>query len=250
MEKVKLYENERVDSLLAENLQIIQSADVFSFSLDAVLLADFVKSVSRPDRKAVDLCAGNGAVGLFISKKFAGRIDQVEIQSRLADMNQRSLELNGLTNRIKVYNRDLKDAFSFLEKDSYDVVTCNPPYFKTLPQSKKNPNQYLALARHEIAVTLEDTVKVTSGLLKTGGKAYYVHRPDRLIEILDTMQAHRLAPKRIKLIYPKQGRDANMVLIEAIKDGKSDGLKFLPPVITYTDQNEYTPTIKEILYGK
>lgn len=250
MEKVKLYENERVDSLLAENLQIIQSADVFSFSLDAVLLADFVKSVSRPDRKAVDLCAGNGAVGLFISKKFAGQIDQVEIQSRLADMNQRSLELNGLTDRIKVYNRDLKDAFSFLEKDSYDVVTCNPPYFKTLPQSKKNPNQYLALARHEIAVTLEDTVKVTSGLLKTGGKAYYVHRPDRLIEILDTMQAHRLAPKRIKLIYPKQGRDANMVLIEAIKDGKSDGLKFLPPVITYTDQNEYTPTIKEILYGK
>ena len=250
MEKVKLYENERVDSLLAENLQIIQSADVFSFSLDAVLLADFVKSVSRPDRKAVDLCAGNGAVGLFISKKFAGRIDQVEIQSRLADMNQRSLELNGLTERIKVYNRDLKDAFSFLEKDSYDIVTCNPPYFKTLPQSKKNPNQYLALARHEIAVTLEDTVKVTSGLLKTGGKAYYVHRPDRLIEILDTMQAHRLAPKRIKLIYPKQGRDANMVLIEAIKDGKSDGLKFLPPVITYTDQNEYTPTIKEILYGK
>ena len=250
MEKVKLYENERVDSLLAENLQIIQSADVFSFSLDAVLLADFVKSVSRPDRKAVDLCAGNGAVGLFISKKFAGRIDQVEIQSRLADMDQRSLELNGLTDRIKVYNRDLKDAFSFLEKDSYDVVTCNPPYFKTLPQSKKNPNQYLALARHEIAVTLEDTVKVTSGLLKTGGKAYYVHRPDRLIEILDTMQAHRLAPKRIKLIYPKQGRDANMVLIEAIKDGKSDGLKFLPPVITYTDQNEYTPTIKEILYGK
>ena len=250
MEKVKLYENERVDSLLAENLQIIQSADVFSFSLDAVLLADFVKSVSRPDRKAVDLCAGNGAVGLFISKKFAGRIDQVEIQSRLADMNQRSLELNGLTDRIKVYNRDLKDAFSFLEKDSYDVVTCNPPYFKTLPQSKKNPNQYLALARHEIAVTLEDTVKVTSGLLKTGGKAYYVHRPDRLIEILDTMQAHRLAPKRIKLIYPKQGRDANMVLIEAIKDGKSDGLKFLPPVITYTDQNEYTPTVKEILYGK
>ena len=250
MEKVKLYENERVDSLLAENLQIIQSADVFSFSLDAVLLADFVKSVSRPDRKAVDLCAGNGAVGLFTSKKFAGRIDQVEIQSRLADMNQRSLELNGLTDRIKVFNRDLKDAFSFLEKDSYDVVTCNPPYFKTLPQSKKNPNQYLALARHEIAVTLEDTVKVTSGLLKTGGKAYYVHRPDRLIEILDTMQAHRLAPKRIKLIYPKQGRDANMVLIEAIKDGKSDGLKFLPPVITYTDQNEYTPTIKEILYGK
>lgn len=250
MEKVKLYENERVDSLLAENLQIIQSADVFSFSLDAVLLADFVKPVNRPDRKAIDLCAGNGAVGLFISKKFAGQIDQIEIQPRLADMNQRSLELNGLTDRIKVYNRDLKDVFSFLEKDSYDVVTCNPPYFKTLPQSKKNPNQYLALARHEITVTLEDTVEATSGLLKTGGKAYYVHRPDRLIEILDTMQAHRLAPKRIKLVYPKQGRNANMVLIEAIKDGKSDGLKFLPPVITYTDQNEYTPTIKEILYGK
>lgn len=250
MKKVKLYENERIDSLLAENLQIIQSADVFSFSLDAVLLADFVRPVHRPDRQAVDLCAGNGAVGLFISRKFAGKIDQVEIQPRLADMNRRSLELNGLTDRIKVYNRDLKDAFSFLEKDSYDVVTCNPPYFKTLPQSKKNPNPYLALARHEIAVTLEDTVKITSGLLKAGGKAYYVHRPERLMEILNTMLAHRLAPKRIKLVYPKQQRDANMVLIEAIKDGKPDGLKFLPPIITYTDQNEYTATIKEILYGK
>lgn len=250
MKKVDILKNERIDSLFSQGIEIIQSSEVFSFSLDAVLLADFVKPISRPDKKAVDLCAGNGAVGLFISKKFAGQIDQVEIQSRLAEMNQRSVVLNDLEDRIKVYNRDLKDAFSFLEKDSYDVVTCNPPYFKSLPQSKKNPNEYLAIARHEIKVTLEETIKIASGLLKTGGKAYFVHRPDRLMEIFDLMITNRLAPKRIKLIYPKKGRDANMVLIEAIKDGKQDGLKFLPPIITYTEQNEYTNEVKEILNGK
>lgn len=250
MGKINLLENERIDSLFSQKIEIIQSSEVFSFSLDAVLLADFVKPVSRPDKKAVDLCAGNGAVGLFISKKFAGQIDQVEIQPRLADMNQRSIILNDLEKRIKVYNHDLNDAFSFLEKDSYDVVTCNPPYFKSLPQSKKNPNEYLAIARHEIKVTLEETIKIASGLLKTGGKAYFVHRPDRLMEIFDLMITNRLAPKRVKLIYPKEGRDANMVLIEAIKDGKQDGLKFLPPIITYTEQNEYTNEVKEILNGK
>lgn len=250
MEKVKILENERVDALFSENVKIIQSKDVFSFSLDAVLLANFVHSVTRPDRKAVDLCSGNGAIGLFISNKFAGQIDQVEIQPQLANMNQRSVLLNGLKERIHVFNRDLKESFSFLEKDSYDVVTCNPPYFKCLPQSKKNPNRCLALARHEITVTLEDTVKVASGLLKAGGKAYYVHRPERLMEILDVMKAYRLAPKRIRLVYPKKKRNANMVLIEAIKDGKNDGLTFLPSIITYTDENEYTGEVKEILYGK
>lgn len=250
MEKVRILENERIDALFSENVKVIQSKDFFSFSLDAVLLANFVHSVTRLDRKAVDLCSGNGAIGLFVSSKFAGQIDQIEIQSRLADMNQRSILLNGLNGRVHVYNRDLKDAFSFLEKDSYDIAMCNPPYFKSLPQSKKNPNRCLALARHEITVTLEDTVKVASGLLKAGGKAYYVHRPERLIEILDVMKAYRLAPKRIKLVYPKKGRNANMVLIEAIKDGKNDGLIFLPPIITYTDKNEYTKEVKEILYGE
>lgn len=250
MKKVEILNNERVDALFSENVKIIQNKDFFSFSLDAVLLANFVHPVVRADKKAVDLCSGNGAVGLFVSNKFAGQIDQVEIQSQLSDMNRRSIILNGLEERMNVFNRDLKESFSFLEKDSYDVVTCNPPYFKSLPHSKKNPNHYLALARHEITVTLEDTVKIASGLLKTGGKAYYVHRPERLMEILDVMKKYRLAPKKIKLVYPKSGRNANMVLIEAIKDGKNDGLVFLPPFVTYTAENEYTKEIKEILYGK
>lgn len=247
---INLEENERIDQLYSQDVQIIQSSEVFSFSLDAVLLASFIKADSRSNKKAVDLCAGNGAVGLFISKKFKGQIDEVEIQPRLADMAQRSVKLNHLENRIKVYNRDLNEAALFLKKDNYDVVTCNPPYFETLPHSKKNPNEYLAIARHEIKVTLKQVIEVSSGLLKTGGKLYLVHRPERSLEIMEMMMQNRLAPKKIKLVYPKANKEANMILIEAIKDGKKGGIKYLPPIITYTDENEYTQQVKELIYGK
>lgn len=250
MTKVSLLEDERIDQLFAQDIQIIQSLHVFSFSLDAVLLADFVDETNNIHKKAVDLCAGNGAVGLFMSSKFKGRIIEVELQQRLADMARRSVLLNDLSERIKVYNKDLNSAFDFLPKDNFDVVTCNPPYFASLPQSKKNLNPYLAIARHEIKVTLKQVIQVTSGLLKMGGKAYFVHRPDRLLEILELMGNNRLAPKKIKLIYPKKNKEANMVLIEAIKDGKKGGLKFLPPLVVYTDQNEYTSQVKKLLYGK
>lgn len=249
MEKIKLNADERIDQLYSMDVQIIQSAEVFSFSLDAVLLADFVKESKKENKKALDLCAGNGAVGLFISAKFAGKIDAVEIQPRLADMASRSVKLNNLKNRFTVYNEDLNNVDNFLKKDSYDVVTCNPPYFKTLPQSKKNPNEYLAIARHEIKVNLEQVIKKASEMLKFGGKLYLVHRPERISEILSTMNKFKLEPKKIKLVYPKDGKDANIILIEAIKDGKSGGIKFLPPIITYDDQNNYTKQVRDILYG-
>lgn len=246
---IKLYEDERIDQLYAQDVKIIQSSSVFSFSLDAVLLANFVKPSFKNNKKALDLCAGNGAVGLFISKIFKGKIDEVEIQNRLADMALRSVKLNDLENKITVYNEDLNSIDSILKKDSYDIVTCNPPYFKASSNSKKNPNKYLAIARHEIAVTLEQVISVSSGMLKAGGKLYLVHRPDRLLEILETMKNNRLAPKRIKLVHPKREREANMVLIEAIKDGKIDGMKFLAPIFIY-NKDEYTDEVKEMLYGR
>lgn len=249
MTEVRLAPGERIDRLSAQGIQIIQSSEVFAFSLDAVLLADFV----RPNRKqklvTVDLCAGNGAIGLFLNRKLGGHITEVELQPRLADMAARSVQLHDLGDRYTVINADVKQIYDHLAKDSADVVVCNPPYFKDAPASEKNPNPHLALARHELTIDLAGVVEKMSGLLKMNGKAYLVHRPDRLTEILATLSANRLEPKRLRLIHPKPGREANMVLIEAIKDGKPGGLRVVPPLVVADDHGNYGPEVQAMLHG-
>ncbi|MFC6170103.1 tRNA1(Val) (adenine(37)-N6)-methyltransferase [Loigolactobacillus jiayinensis] len=239
--------DERIDQLYSQTIQIIQSPSVFSFSLDAVLLADF--AVIKAHSKTVDLCAGNGAVSLFLSGKTTGPIAAIELQPRLADMAQRSVALNQLTAQISVYQMDLKDTFTKIAKDSVDVVTCNPPYFPPLATSKKNPNPYLAIARHEIATSLEEILKITSGLLKMNGKAFFVYRPDRFNEFVTKAAAWRLETKRVRFIHPKADCEANMVLIELIKDGRPGGQRFLPPITVYDQNNHYLPEVRRLLYG-
>lgn len=247
---MKLNVSERIDLLYANNIKIIQSAEVFSFSLDAVLLADFAQPPRKSSGKIVDLCAGNGAVALFLSDKTSAEISAVEIQPRLADMARRSVELNHLEHQITVLPIAAQKIFKLIPKDSVDVVTCNPPYFANLPESKKNPNQFLALARHEIAIKLEEVIAISSGLLKMKGKLFMIHRPERFGELLQLLSKYRLAINQIRLIYPKANKPANMILIEAIKDGSQAGIKFLPPVTVYNQAGNYTAAIKELLYGK
>ncbi|MDN6641411.1 MAG: tRNA1(Val) (adenine(37)-N6)-methyltransferase [Tetragenococcus sp.] len=243
-----LKNGERIDQLYAEDVKIIQSSKVFSFSLDAVLLANFPKVPKKGI--IVDLCAGNGAVGLFVAKKTRGKIYEIEIQERLADMAQRSVQLNHLENQIDVSPMDLKDSLSKLSSDSCDLVLCNPPYFKNLPTNHKNPNPYYAAARHEIHTDLDEVLFTSSKLLKMNGHFAMVHRPERFLEVIDLMQKNRLAPKRVQFVYPKAGKDANILLIEGIKDGKTDGFKVLPPMFTYDSSGNYSLETRRLLYGE
>lgn len=245
---VNLKNDERLDYLLAENLRIIQSPSVFAFSLDAVLLARFVY-VPIQKGNLIDLCSGNGVIPLFLSARTKGKITGVEIQERLYDMAVRSIEYNGLQDRLHMVHGDIKEMPKQLGFGKYDVVTCNPPYFTTPSKDEINPNEHLAIARHEIFCTLEDAIKASSQLVRQGGKVAFVHRPGRLLDMITLMRAYRLEPKRIQFVYPKQGKEANTLLVEAIKDGSPD-LKILPPLIVYNDQDEYTPEIREILYGE
>ncbi|WP_242361155.1 tRNA1(Val) (adenine(37)-N6)-methyltransferase [Limosilactobacillus antri] len=242
--------DERIDQLYSNDVRLIQSPSCFAFSLDAVLLADFVRPNRRRQLRIVDLCAGNAAVGLFLHNKLGGQFTEVELQTRIADMARRSIALNGLTDRYRVLNLDIADVFSAIPKDSADIVLCNPPYFPVTEKSQKNPNQYLAIARHELKTNLAMVAQQMSGLLKMNGHGYLVHRPDRLTEILAVLQQQRLVPKRLRFIYPKPGRDANMVLIEAIKDGKPGGLKVVPPLIVNDEAGNYRPEVRKLLYGK
>ncbi|MFF2450307.1 tRNA1(Val) (adenine(37)-N6)-methyltransferase [Neobacillus sp. NPDC058068] len=245
---VNLKEDERLDYLLAENLRIIQSPSVFAFSLDAVLLARFVY-VPIQKGNLLDLCSGNGVIPLFLSARTKGQITGVEIQERLYEMAVRSIAYNGLEDRLQMVHGDIKEMAKRLGYGKFDVITCNPPYFTTPEAGEINPNEHLAIARHEILCTLEDAIKASSDLVRQGGKVAFVHRPGRLIDIITLMRRYRLEPKRIQFVYPKIGKEANTLLIEAIKDGSPD-LKILPPIIVYNENDEYTQEIRAILYGE
>jgi len=243
-----LKDDERLDYLLAEDLRIIQSPSVFAFSLDAVLLAKFA-SIPISRGQIVDLCSGNGVIPLFLSTRTKAKIIGVEIQERLYDMAVRSIRYNGLEEQIQMIHGDVKEIPPLLGIEKYDTVTCNPPYFLDLQSSDKNLNEHYTIARHEVLLTLDEAVHAASRLLKQGGKAAFVHRPGRLLDIITSMRNHRLEPKRILFIYPKLGKEANMLLIEGIKDGKPD-LKILPPLYVYDDDNQYTAEMREVLYGE
>lgn len=245
---IKLYGDERLDYLLAENLKIIQSPTVFAFSLDAVLLARFAY-IPIQKGNIIDLCSGNGVVPLLLSNKTKAAITGVEIQERLYQMAARSIEYNGLDEQIRMIHDDLKEITKTVGYGKFDVVTCNPPYFASPSPHVMNENQYLAIARHEILCSLEDVIRVSSQLLRQGGKAAFVHRPERLMDILTLMRQYRLEPKRLRFVYPKSGKEANTLLVEGTKNGNT-GLKTLPPLFVYDENNEYTPEIREILYGE
>ena len=247
MTKSILKEGERIDQLFSTDVKIIQNREVFSYSIDSVLLSRFPEIPSRG--LIVDICSGNGAVGLFASTRTKAPIIEVEIQERLADMAERSIHLNHLEDQVQMIHDDLKNLLNHVPRTGVDLILCNPPYFKVSETSKKNVSEYYLLARHEITTNLEE-IDIARHALKSNGRLAMVHRPDRFLDIIDTMRQYNLAPKRIQFVYPKMGKDANMLLIEAIKDGSTDGLKILPPLFVHKENGEYTDDIFEIYYGK
>lgn len=240
----KLNPNERIDGIAKSNLKIIQSPEVFSFGIDAVLLANFPHLPKRG--LLVDFCAGNGAVGLLASSMTQAQIVEVEIQERLADMAERSIQLNGLEERMSVVNDNLSNSLKHLKTSSADLIFCNPPYFKIEEDSKLNDSKHYSLARHELTTNLDEIFNSARQILKTNARIALVHRPSRFLEIIDKLREYNFAPKRIQFVYPKEGQAANLLLIDAIKDGKPGGEIFLPPLIVHNEDGTYTNDILKI----
>ena len=243
---VTLLPTERIDDLLTHNLKIIQSHEVFSFSMDAVLLARFV-SVPIQKGRIMDLCTGNGVIPLLLTTRTKASIAGMEIQPRLYDMALRNVVLNHLEEQISIQLGDLKEAPSPANNGQYDVVTCNPPYMHG-NTGDRNQNEHFAIARHEITCTLEDVIRVCAHLTRSGGKVALVHRPSRLTEIIELMKKYKVEPKRVRFVHPKSAAEANMVLIEGIRDGKPS-LKVSPPLIVYEEDGSYCKEIMDIYFG-
>ncbi len=244
-ESYVLKPSERLDDLLTHDLKIIQSPEVFSFSMDAVLLARFAGLPMRG--RVLDLCTGNGAIPLLISTRSKAQIEGVEIQPRLADMATRSVALNDLSARITIHEGDIRDFHLHAGYGVYDAITVNPPYMP-VTRSDLNHNPHYAAARHEIYCTLEDVAAASARLVKSGGKVSMVHRSTRLTEIFAALQRVKLEPKRIRFVHPYANAEANMLLIEAVKDGRPE-VRVLPPLIVYNEEKQYVPELLEIYYG-
>jgi tRNA1(Val) A37 N6-methylase TrmN6 len=236
---------ERVDDLHRNNYHIIQNTKKFCFGMDGVLLSGFARVL--PGEKALDLGTGTGIIPILLEAKTEGRyFTGLEIQEESADMARRSVALNKLEDKIDIVTGDIKEASNIFGLASFDVITSNPPYMNH-SHGIVNPAEAKAIARHEILCTLEDVVREAARCLKPNGRFYLVHRPHRLVEIINTLNGYKLEPKRMKLVHPYADKEPNMVLLECIKGGRPN-LIVEAPLIVYKEPKVYTQEIYDI-YG-
>ena len=245
MNNVTCGEDERIDDLQRNGYRIIQKKKGFCFGMDAVLLSGFAQV--KEGEVAVDLGTGTGIIPILLEAKTKGKhFTGLEIQEEVAEMAGRSVRLNQLENRVDIVRGDIKEASRLFGKASFDVVTSNPPYMND-NHGLKNPELPKAIARHEVFCTLDDVCREASLLLKSGGRFYMVHRPHRLAEIITALKTYKLEPKRMKLVHPFVDKEANMVLIEAVRGGRSM-MKVEAPIIVYREPCVYTREIYDV-YG-
>ncbi len=230
------------DLLGYPGLKIVQDPDMFSFSIDSMILGYFA-TINKKVNNIVDFCTGNAPIPLYLTLRTKAHITGIEIQKKVYELGVKSVKMNNKDNQITLLNEDLKGVNTII-KDKVDLITCNPPFFKLNETSNINKSEYKTIARHEVKVTLEECVLEASKILSTGGYFAMVHRPDRLVEILEVMKKYKLEPKRLQFIYPKIDSEPNHILIEGIKDG-NPGLKVLKPLIVY-ENGKWSKEILEI----
>ena len=234
------------DLVYFKDLKIVQNKNYFNFSLDSILLPNFVE-ITPNTKMILDLCTGNAPIPLVLSTKTSAKIIGVELQKEVYELAKETIEINNISN-IEIINKDAKTIINDYETDRFDLITCNPPYFKYSEESIINENEIKTLARHEKSINLEDIILISRKLLKNGGSLCLIHRTERLIEIIDIMRKNNIEPKRIRFIYPKNNKESNLVLIDGRKNGKS-GLKLLSPLIVHNEDGSYSKEVME-MFGK
>ena len=233
------------DILGYPNRKIYQNTDFFSFSLDSVMLANFV-TVRLRDKEILDLGTGNGVIPLILSLRTDKKIEGVEIQEKLYSLASKSVSYNHLDNQISIVCSDMKDYVSKNTIERFDVVTCNPPYFKVNDKNYFNDSSEKTIARHEVKISLEEVVMVASKVLKNNGTFAMVHRTERLLEIYDLFRKYHIEPKRIRFVYEFVHKPSTLVLIEGVKHGKQ-GLKVEAPFIMKMNDGSYSSEYERFL---
>ena len=234
-----------INDLLDYNgLKIVQDDKYFNFSLDSVLLPNFVK-INKNTKNILDLGTGNAPIPMILSTITDAKIYGIELQKEIYDLAIESIKMNKLESRIEIINDNIKNLDKYFSLNSFDVIVSNPPYFKYSDNSNINETIQKTIARHEKEITLSEIVETAKKFLNNNGTFAMVHRTDRLIEVIEEFKKNNIEPKRIRLIYPKVGEESNMFLIEGRKNGNT-GLKILPPLIAHNKDGEYTDEVKKM----
>ncbi len=238
---------ETLEQLKIGRLHFVQPKRGYRFSLDAVLLADFVSA--KPKERLIDLGTGSGIIPLLLSVLTPVReIVGFELQDRLVRFARRNVALNALDERIRVIQGDLKEITTCFRAGEFDLLCSNPPYRK-LGNGRLNPESERAIARHEVECELKDLLSAAKFLLKPGGKMFMIYLPERLGELLAGVQHYGLEAKRIRCIHSMKHMPASLVLIEAQRDASS-GLIVLPPLFLYCQKNVYSSEAQKILHER
>lgn len=260
---------ERIDELNCGNLKIIQDDEGFCFGIDSVLLANFASDIKQ-NSKIIDLGTGTGIISLLLSQKVnPKKIIAVELQEEVANMAKRTVQMNNLQNIIEIINEDIKnlemtdtlfrtiDQYkqelekvdissqdNTLLQNSFDIVITNPPY-RQLGSGIECLNIKNQLSRYESSVNLKRWISVSSKLLKDNGSFYIVYRPERISELLYELKNNNLEPKRIRFVYSKVNKEANLILLKSVKNSKPTAV-IEEPLIIYNENGEYTDEIKKL----
>lgn len=243
--KVELKPNETLEDLCFDGLKIIQNKELYRFTSDAVILANFVSA--KPTESLLDLGTGSGVIAILsTSKNKLSHTVAVEIQPQMFDMARRNVTLNGLDDKIKVVNCDMKN---FVCEKEFDVVVCNPPYKKIIGERTKiNVNPSKQIARHEVAITLQEICQVASKNLKFGGKFFVCLDADRVAELLFDLKSCGLEPKKMFFTQSSEKSNAKIVFVQAVKGGK-EGVQVLPMLITNDLDGSYLETVKKMRFN-
>ena len=240
---INLNPDERLDDLQRDGYKLIQNSKIFCFGMDAVLLSSY--AIVNEGDKVLDLGTGNGVIPILLKARTKGsHFTGLEIQDINVDMARRSVEYNQIQADVEIIQGDIKEASAIFGGASFDVVTTNPPYMNE-NHGLQNPESHKAIARHEILCTLEDVVREGAKVLKSGGKFFMVHRPQRLVEIFELMRKYGLEPKRMRLVHPFIDKPANMVLVEGVRGGKPQ-LTVEEPLIIYVDKGVYSQEVIDL----
>lgn len=228
-----------------KNRKIYQDDKCFSFSLDSLILANFV-NINLSDKKIIDLGTGNGIIPLVLSLRTDKKIIGIEIQEQLTLLANKSVKYNKLENQIEIINMNMKDYVNDSNVNTVDLITCNPPYFKYDKNRKINLSKEKAIARHEIEILLEDIISISNRLLKNGGRLALVHRTDRFYEVLSLYKKYNIEPKKIRFIHDNLNKEASLFFVEGIKNGNS-GLIVDKPFVLYKKDNSKTEEYEKLL---
>ncbi|WP_324822567.1 tRNA1(Val) (adenine(37)-N6)-methyltransferase [Sinanaerobacter sp. ZZT-01] len=243
----QLMQGERIDEIGFGKLCLIQEPQTFCYGIDSVLLASYAK-VKRGSN-VCDLGTGTGIIPLILSHKTeASTIWGIEVQADSYQRAVRNVELNQLSDRLRILHSDVLDTKHYFKKGSFDVVVSNPPYMGNA-NGLKNVDEKKKIARHETSAGLEDFISAAAYLLKDKGDFYLVHRPSRLVDICHLGRNYRLEPKRIRFVCPSYRKKPNILLTHFVKYGRPE-LKFEEPLFVYEEDGSYTEEILKIYERK